>query len=78
MITGYKQALENDIKIGVGNDASMTFVTHYDFWRELDYASQIANLKPIEVSIVLLLVMLRLLVLRIKLGQSNPLKWLIC
>ncbi|WP_022796530.1 metal-dependent hydrolase family protein [Bavariicoccus seileri] len=49
MITGYKQALENDIKIGVGNDASMTFVTHYDFWRELDYASQIANLKPIDV-----------------------------
>lgn len=49
MITGYKQALENDIKIGVGNDASMAFVTHYDFWRELDYASQIANLKPIEV-----------------------------
>lgn len=35
MLKGYQQALGNNISFGIGNDASMSFVTHYDFWREL-------------------------------------------
>lgn len=32
-----RQAVEHDIKIGIGTDAAMSYVTHYDLWRELDH-----------------------------------------
>ncbi|MGL4643974.1 MAG: amidohydrolase family protein [Vagococcus fluvialis] len=48
MVTCFKQALENNVMIGVGNDASMAYVTHYDFWRELAYFVKIGQIKPIE------------------------------
>ncbi|EJR54529.1 hypothetical protein IIM_01469 [Bacillus cereus VD107] len=37
MITSFRQAIENEISVGVGNDAAMAYVSHYDFWRELDH-----------------------------------------
>ncbi|MGP0579472.1 amidohydrolase family protein [Paenibacillus peoriae] len=35
MLKGLRQAVEHHIKIGVGTDAAMSYVTHYDIWREL-------------------------------------------
>ena len=32
-----KTCLENDIPVGLGNDAGCPFITHYNFWRELCY-----------------------------------------
>lgn len=37
MLQGIKDAVANDIVVGAGNDSAMTFVTHYDFWREMDF-----------------------------------------
>ncbi|QQZ63270.1 amidohydrolase family protein [Paenibacillus sonchi] len=37
MLKGVRQAVEHNIKIGVGTDAAMPYVTHYDLWRELDH-----------------------------------------
>jgi imidazolonepropionase-like amidohydrolase len=36
MLKGLGQAVEHHIKIGVGTDATMSYVTHYDIWREVD------------------------------------------
>ncbi|WP_442955632.1 amidohydrolase family protein [Paenibacillus sp. LX16] len=36
MLKGLRQAVEHNIKIGVGTDAAMSYVTHYDIWREVD------------------------------------------
>jgi imidazolonepropionase-like amidohydrolase len=48
MISGLRAAKAENIKIGIGNDASMPTVTHYDFWRELLYVSAIGNFSPRE------------------------------
>lgn len=48
MLTSFKQAIEHGIMVGVGNDASMSFVTHYDFWRELDHQIRYGGLDPRE------------------------------
>ncbi|AWB46570.1 amidohydrolase family protein [Paenibacillus sp. CAA11] len=37
MLKGLRQAIEHNIKIGIGTDAAMSLVTHYDIWRELDH-----------------------------------------
>lgn len=37
MLKGAKQAIDNGITIGLGTDAAMSYVTHYDMWREMDY-----------------------------------------
>nr|WP_254207851.1 amidohydrolase family protein [Paenibacillus sp. AK121] len=37
MLKGLRQAVEHEIKIGIGTDAAMSYVTHYDMWRELDH-----------------------------------------
>ncbi len=37
MISGLKTAIEADIPVGMGTDASVPFVPHYEFWRELMY-----------------------------------------
>lgn len=37
MVTGIQQAHEAGVRVGVGNDAAMTFVTQYATWRELDF-----------------------------------------
>lgn len=35
VISASKSCIENNIKIGLGTDAGSTFVSHYNFWREL-------------------------------------------
>lgn len=52
MVNGYHQALKNDITVGVGNDSSMTFVTHYDYWRELLYHQKLGKLTNQEVLVM--------------------------
>ncbi|MGD0033546.1 amidohydrolase family protein [Paenibacillus illinoisensis] len=37
MLKGAQQAIDNGITIGLGTDAAMSYVTHYDMWREMDY-----------------------------------------
>lgn len=37
MIEGCKQALQHNIPVGLGTDASCPYVTQYNMWRELDY-----------------------------------------
>lgn len=37
MISGLKTAIQNDIPVGMGTDASVPFVPHYEFWKELVY-----------------------------------------
>ncbi|KWX86159.1 imidazolonepropionase [Paenibacillus riograndensis] len=43
---GVRQTVEHNIKIGVGTDASMPYVTHYDLWRELDHFMRQTKLNP--------------------------------
>lgn len=49
MLKGVKQAIENDITIGIGTDAAMPYVTHYDMWREMDHYMRLANLNNKQV-----------------------------
>ncbi|WP_339256793.1 amidohydrolase family protein [Paenibacillus sp. FSL R5-0713] len=49
MLKGVKQAIENDIIIGIGNDAAMPYVTHYDMWREMDHYMRQTNLNNKQV-----------------------------
>ncbi|NUU60425.1 metal-dependent hydrolase family protein [Paenibacillus agri] len=49
MLKGLQQAIEHDIKIGVGTDAAMSFVTHYDIWRELDHLIRQTKLNTAQV-----------------------------
>ncbi|WP_153979623.1 amidohydrolase family protein [Paenibacillus xylanilyticus] len=44
MLKGVKQAIDNGITIGLGTDAAMSYVTHYDMWREMDYYINQTNL----------------------------------
>lgn len=44
MLKGAQQAIDNDITIGLGTDAAMSYVTHYDMWREMDYYIKQTNL----------------------------------
>jgi imidazolonepropionase-like amidohydrolase len=44
MISGLKTAIEADIPVGMGTDASVPFVAHYEFWRELVYYQHFAGI----------------------------------
>lgn len=46
MIRGIHDAVENDIAIGMGTDSGLTYVTHYNAWREMDYAVRYGGLTP--------------------------------
>lgn len=51
MLKGVKQAVDNGITIGIGNDAAMSYVTHYDMWREIDHymrQTKLTNKKVID------------------------------
>lgn len=37
IIESARQALEHDIPVGLGTDASCPYITHYDLWREVCY-----------------------------------------
>lgn len=48
MLEGFKQAQTHQILTGVGNDASVSFVTHYDFWRELRFLVHHLEVTPLK------------------------------
>ncbi|MNC62686.1 chlorohydrolase [compost metagenome] len=49
MLKGLKQAVKHGIKIGIGTDAAMRYVTHYDIWREMKHYMKFAGLTTAEV-----------------------------
>ncbi|MDO7907598.1 amidohydrolase family protein [Paenibacillus sp. JX-17] len=49
MLKGLQQAVEHGVKIGVGTDAAMSYVTHYDLWRELDHMMRRTKLNASQV-----------------------------
>ncbi|SFC56935.1 Imidazolonepropionase [Nocardioides terrae] len=48
MLGGIRIALECDILLGMGTDSALTFVTHYNTWRELDFLIRYAGLTPAQ------------------------------
>ncbi len=44
MIEGLRTAVKNDIPMAMGTDASVPFVPHYEFWRELVYYQHFAGI----------------------------------
>lgn len=46
MLAGIRVALEHDIELGMGTDSALTFVTHYNTWREIDFAIRYGGLTP--------------------------------
>lgn len=49
MIEGIKKAKEAGVLTGLGTDASLSFVTHYNTWRELEFEMKLAGLTSREV-----------------------------
>jgi imidazolonepropionase-like amidohydrolase len=48
-----KTATNNDIAVGMGSDAAVPFVPHYEFWRELVYYqhfAEISNKRAIHIA----------------------------
>lgn len=43
LIEGTRTALKNNIKVGLGNDVGCPYVTHFGFWRELEYFHRFIN-----------------------------------
>lgn len=43
IIESAKQALENDIPVGLGTDASCPYITHYALWREVYYFAKLCG-----------------------------------
>jgi len=48
MFAGIRTALDNDIPVGVGTDSGVTYVTHANFWRELDFLVRYGGLSPAQ------------------------------
>ncbi|MFD4372471.1 amidohydrolase family protein [Streptomyces sp. NPDC058486] len=48
MMQGIRDALTYGIPIGMGTDSALTFVTHYNVWRELDLAVRYGGLTPAQ------------------------------
>jgi imidazolonepropionase-like amidohydrolase len=46
MLAGIRDALANDITIGMGTDSALTYVTHYNTWRELDFLTRHGGMTP--------------------------------
>lgn len=46
MLAGIRDALAHDIEIGMGTDSALTYVTHYNTWRELDFLSRHGGMTP--------------------------------
>ncbi len=46
MVKGMNQALAAGVKVGMGTDASLAYVTHYGAWRELYYMVKYAGFRP--------------------------------
>ncbi len=48
IVKGIQIATKEGIKVGLGTDASMPFVTHYNTWRELEFEIKSAGLTTIQ------------------------------
>jgi imidazolonepropionase-like amidohydrolase len=48
MLHGIESARENGIAIGMGTDSALTYVTHYDAWREMDLLVRYGGLTPAQ------------------------------
>jgi imidazolonepropionase-like amidohydrolase len=48
MIRGLQRAYADGIPIGVGTDASVPYVPHYEFWKELKYYLHYTDMTPQE------------------------------
>ncbi len=48
MVQGIQNAHEHGITIGMGTDSALTYVTHYDTWRELDLLARYGGLTPAQ------------------------------
>lgn len=48
IIAAVQAALANGIAIGMGTDSSLTYVTHYNTWREMDFAVRYGGLSPAQ------------------------------
>lgn len=46
IIGAARDAVDNDILVGMGTDSALTYVTHYNTWREMDYAVRYGGLTP--------------------------------
>ncbi|MFE3318745.1 amidohydrolase family protein [Nocardia sp. NPDC059195] len=46
IISAVHAAQKNGIRMGMGTDSSVTYVTHYNTWREIDYVIRYAGLSP--------------------------------
>ncbi|MFC0672699.1 amidohydrolase family protein [Brachybacterium hainanense] len=44
MLSGIRTAVEHGIRVGVGTDSSVSFVTHSNYWREMDLLRRYADL----------------------------------
>lgn len=49
ILAGIRSALEHDILLGVGTDSAVSYVTHSNYWRELDFISRYAEVDPAAV-----------------------------
>jgi len=49
MVQGIRDAHANGIAVGMGTDSALTYVTHYNVWRELDLLVRYGELTPVEV-----------------------------
>jgi imidazolonepropionase-like amidohydrolase len=48
MVRGIEDARRHGITIGMGTDSSLTYVTHYDAWREMDVLVRYGGLTPAQ------------------------------
>lgn len=48
MLAGINAAVEHGIAIGMGTDSALTFVTHYNAWREMDLVARYGGLTPAQ------------------------------
>lgn len=48
MVQGIHEALEHGVTVGMGTDSALTYVTHYDSWRELDLLVRVGGLTPAQ------------------------------
>jgi len=48
MLQGISDALEHGITIGMGTDSALTYVTHYNTWREMDYVVRYGGLSKAQ------------------------------
>ena len=44
IIDATKKCLKAGVKVGLGTDTGCPFVTHYDMWRELEYAHYLCDI----------------------------------